>query len=51
MTELVFAYDGIAVIVNDKNPVENLTKDQIKAIYTGRITNWREVGGEDARSR
>lgn len=47
LTELVFAYDGIAVIVNDKNPVENLTKDQIKAIYTGRITNWREVGGED----
>lgn len=47
LTELVFAYDGIAVIVNDENPVEDLTKDQIKAIYTGKITNWKEVGGED----
>lgn len=47
LTELVFAYDGIAVIVNDKNPVEDLTKDQIKAIYTGKITNWKEVGGEN----
>lgn len=46
LTELVFAYDGIAVIVNDENPVEDLTKDQIKAIYTGKITNWKEVGGE-----
>ncbi|WP_195268550.1 phosphate ABC transporter substrate-binding protein [Eubacterium sp. 1001713B170207_170306_E7] len=47
LTELIFAYDGIAVIVNDKNPVENLTKDQIKGIYTGKITNWKEVGGAD----
>lgn len=47
LTELVFAYDGIAVIVNDENPVEDLTKDQIKAIYTGKITNWKEVGSED----
>ena len=47
LTELVFAYDGIAVIVNDENSVEDLTKDQIKAIYTGKITNWKEVGGED----
>ena len=48
LTELVFAYDGIAVIVNDENSVEDLTKDQIKAIYTGKITNWKEVGGDDA---
>ena len=47
LTELIFAYDGIAVIVNDENPVKDLTKDQIKAIYTGKITNWKDVGGED----
>lgn len=47
LTEMVFAYDGIAVVVNKNNPVENLTKDQIKAIYTGKINNWKEVGGED----
>ena len=35
------------MIVNDENSVEDLTKDQIKAIYTGKITNWKEVGGED----
>jgi len=46
--EFVIAKDGIAVIVNPKNPVDNLTMDQIRDIYAGKITNWKEVGGKDA---
>lgn len=41
------AYDGIAVIVNPANKIANLSKDDIAKIYTGEITNWSEVGGED----
>ncbi len=48
LTETVLAYDGIAMIVNPANTVEDLTVEQIAAIYTGEITNWSEVGGEDA---
>ena len=44
----VLAYDGIAVIINPENTVEDLTMEQIAAIYTGEITNWSEVGGIDA---
>ena len=44
----VLAYDGIAVIVNPENTVEDLTVEQIAAIYAGEITNWSEVGGMDA---
>lgn len=44
----VLAYDGIAVIVNPENTVEDLTVEQIAAIYTGEVTNWSEVGGQDA---
>lgn len=43
----VLAYDGIAVIVNPENTVEDLTVEQIAAIYKGEITNWSEVGGID----
>lgn len=43
----VVALDGIAVIVNPENPVEDLSIEQIAKIYTGEITNWKEVGGED----
>ncbi|MCI1208111.1 MAG: substrate-binding domain-containing protein [Treponema sp.] len=39
----VFALDGIAVIVNKKNPVRNLSSEQVRAIYTGRITAWSEL--------
>ena len=42
------ALDGIAVFLNDKNPIGELTIPQLKGIYTGAITNWKEVGGEDA---
>ena len=44
----VLAYDGIAVIVNPENTVEDLTVEQIAAIYKGEVTNWSEVGGNDA---
>lgn len=40
-------YDAIAVFVHRSNPVGRLTKDQLEGIFTGRTTNWREVGGED----
>ncbi len=45
--EHIVALDAIAVIVNPNNPVEKLTLQQISDMYTGRITNWRQVGGED----
>lgn len=45
--EFVIARDAIAVIVNPENPVSELTLPQLSAIYSGQITNWREVGGED----
>ena len=44
----VLAYDGIAVIVNPANTVEDLDIETIAKIYTGEITNWSEVGGNDA---
>lgn len=44
----VIAYDGIALLVNPKNPVKDITLEQVKDIYTGKITNWKEVGGNDA---
>ncbi len=45
--EFLIARDAIAVIVNPSNPVTHLTLDQVSRIYTGEITNWLEVGGED----
>ena len=44
----VIGYDAIAVFINKKNPVNNLTKEQLKGIFTGNIKNWKEVGGKDA---
>ncbi len=41
--------DGISIYLNEKNPVKELTFAQLKGIYTGAITNWKEVGGNDAR--
>ena len=44
----VLAYDGIAVIVSNDNPVNDLSIETIAKIYTGEITNWKDVGGNDA---
>ena len=41
------ALDGIAIIVNNASKVEDLTVDQLKQMFTGEITNWSEVGGDD----
>jgi phosphate transport system substrate-binding protein len=41
-------YDAIAVFVHKNNPVKNLTKEQVKGIFTGKIKNWKEVGGKNA---
>lgn len=46
--EYTVAIDAIAVIVNLRNPVSQLTIDQLADIFTGRISNWKELGGEDA---
>jgi phosphate transport system substrate-binding protein len=43
----IVAHDGIAVIVNDANPVDDLSLEQLRDIYAGTITNWSEVGGPD----
>ena len=46
--ENIIALDGVAVVVNPANPVTDLTTEQIAKIFTGEITNWSELGGEDA---
>ena len=45
--EFVIARDAIAIIVNPENPIDNLTLKQISDIYSGKINNWQEIGGED----
>jgi len=47
--EIKCALDGIAVYVHISNPVKELTLDQVKKMFTGKITNWKEVGGPDAK--
>lgn len=49
LVETVLAYDGIAMVVNPENPVNDLDVDTIARIYTGEITNWSEIGGNDAQ--
>lgn len=48
LTATEVARDGIAMVVNPNNKVSNLTIDQIRDIFNGKITNWKEVGGDDA---
>jgi phosphate transport system substrate-binding protein len=48
LTATVVAKDGIAVVVNPKNQIVKLTTDQVRDIFNGKITNWKEVGGIDA---
>jgi len=47
--EIPVARDGLAVYLNEENKITELTLDQLKGIYTGKITNWKELGGEDAK--
>jgi phosphate transport system substrate-binding protein len=47
--EIKVALDGIAVVVNPKNPVDKLTLDQLAGIFSGKIINWKEVGGKDEK--
>ena len=49
LQETVLAYDGIAIIVHPDNLVSDLTLEQIAQLYTGEITNWKDVGGNDAQ--
>ena len=48
VAENIVAIDGIAVVVDPANTVEDLTKDQLTSIYDGSVTNWKDVGGNDA---
>lgn len=48
LVETVLAYDGIAIVVSPENPVSDLDVDTIAKIYTSEITNWKDVGGDDA---
>ena len=48
LKETILAYDGIAIIVHPDNPVADLSIEQIAKLYTGEITNWKDVGGNDA---
>jgi len=45
--ETIIAYDAIAVIVNPANKISQLTREQLESIYTGKVKNWKEVGGDD----
>ena len=47
LTSTVVAKDGIAIVINPKNKVNNLTTDQARDIFNGKIVNWKEVGGDD----
>lgn len=47
--ELIFAYDALSVVVNPSNPVSKLTREQLESIFTGKVTNWKQVGGKDLK--
>lgn len=48
-TEIPVAKDGVTIYINEKNPIEEMTLDQIRDIYTGKTTNWFQLGGPDAK--
>ncbi|MDR0427257.1 MAG: PstS family phosphate ABC transporter substrate-binding protein [Dysgonamonadaceae bacterium] len=45
--EIIIAYDALAVVVHPSNKVQNLTREQLEGIFTGKITNWKELGGDE----
>jgi len=45
--EVIIAYDALAVVVHTSNPITKLTREQLEGIFTGKITNWKELGGAD----
>lgn len=47
LNETIIAYDGIVIVTHPTNKVKNLTMDQVKQIFTGEVSNWKELGGED----
>jgi phosphate transport system substrate-binding protein len=47
LVETIIAFDGIVVVTHPSNKVKNLTMDQVKKIFTGEVTNWKELGGDD----
>ena len=49
VTETLIAYDALAVVVHPSNKISKLTREQLEAIFTGKITNWKEVGGDDMK--
>jgi phosphate transport system substrate-binding protein len=49
VVEKIIAYDALAVVVNPKNAVSKLTREQLDDIFTGKITNWKDVGGTDLK--
>ena len=49
LQEVIIAYDALAVVVHPSNPVSRLTREELEAIFRGKITNWKEVGGDDRK--
>ncbi len=47
--EIPVALDGVAIYVHQSSPVQSISQDQLKGIYTGRIANWRDIGGRDGK--
>ncbi|MDP4493678.1 phosphate ABC transporter substrate-binding protein PstS family protein [Vibrio sp. AH4] len=49
LNSFMLAFDGMAVVVNQANPITNLNREQLYGIYKGQITNWKQVGGNDQK--
>jgi phosphate transport system substrate-binding protein len=47
VTEVIIAYDALAIVVHPGNKVKNLTREQLDGIFSGKITNWKDVGGDE----
>jgi phosphate transport system substrate-binding protein len=47
LTETIIAYDGIVVVTHPSNKVKDLTMDQVRQVFTGEVSNWKEFGGDD----